>query len=100
MDLVIQKAYFSKYTAIVDFIHVLFTFIWRRRPLVCQPCALGYLFRVGDGLLAGEGRYADRGIDPLARPPGPNARGKELPEDPPRQVVSTTLRYLENTGHG
>lgn len=93
----IQKTYFAKSTAIVDFVHVLSYIYLAAKAVGTSPhehwtTYLEWARACWRGNVATVIAELTRWRDQL----GPIGDDEELPKTDPRQVVATTLGYLEN----
>lgn len=93
----IQKAYFSKSTPIVDFVHVLAYLYLAAKAVSTSPdehwkTYLGWAIDCWQGEVEAVIDRLTRWRDRL----GAIAAGEELSKTDPRRVVATTLGYLEN----
>jgi hypothetical protein len=93
----IQKTYFSKYTAVVDFVHAL-SYIYSAAKAVCTSSDehwetyLRWASACWQGNVETVITELTRWRDYL----GPILDDEELPKTDPRKVVATTLGYVEN----
>jgi hypothetical protein len=93
----IQKTYFSKYTAVVDFVHVL-SYIYLAAKAVCTSSDehwetyLRWASACWQGNVETVITELTRWRDHL----GPILDDEKLPKTDPRKVVATTLGYVEN----
>lgn len=93
----IQKTYFPKYTAIVDFVHAL-SYIYLAAKAICTSSSEHWetYLRWASDCWQGNVETVIAELIQWGDRLGPILDDEELPKTDPRKVVATTLGYLQN----